>query len=140
MIATSNDIHGGVSAAALLAEIAQLLAIFVRDGEAASIDLRSLPVSVGELERLRVALGQGAIAAEVEAGGVTRVRETLYPGVWWVTHFDEQNEPIADLIEICSAPEILLTPIDDASEGLRRLQRNLADSYEANARSRSELA
>jgi hydrogenase-1 operon protein HyaF len=85
------------NAQALLNELAGLLDAWVSRGEAACIDLRSLPLSAD-------------------------VRETQYPGVWWVTHRNELKETVAELIEVCEVPAILRAPVEDAAAGLERLQ------------------
>jgi hydrogenase-1 operon protein HyaF len=113
------------NAKALLHELADLLEAWLRGGEAASIDLRSLPLTRGDYEELRAALGAGAVAARVEAIGASEARETQYAGVWWVTHYNEAGEVVADLIEVCEVPELLRAPAEDAAEGLVRFRQAL---------------
>jgi len=110
---------------ALLHELAELLDAWLQRGEVASIDLRSLPLSLGDYEELRAALGEGAVSASVEAIGASEVRESRYPGVWRVTHRNEAGEVVADLIEVCALPEILRAPVEDAAGGLIRLKETL---------------
>jgi hydrogenase-1 operon protein HyaF len=110
---------------ALLRELAGLLDAWVNDGTVASIDLRSLPLTRGDYAELRAALGEGAVTARVEAIGASEVRETQYPGVWWVTHYNEAGQVVADLLEVCAVPAILPAPVEDAAEGLDRLKEAL---------------
>ena len=110
---------------ALLHEIGGLLEAWLRDGQGAAIDLRSLPLSRGDYEELAAALGVGAVTARVDAIGGSDVHETRYSGVWRVTHRNEAGEVVADLIEVCDAPAILRTPAEDAAEGLTRLKEAL---------------
>jgi HupH hydrogenase expression protein len=109
----------------LLFELAELLDAWLTKGEAASIDLRSLPLSRGDYDELGAALGSGAVSASVEAIGASEVRESRYPGVWRVTHRNEAGEVVADLIEVCALPEILRAPAEDAADGLIRLKEAL---------------
>jgi hydrogenase-1 operon protein HyaF len=111
---------------ALMHEIAGLLEAWIRDGEGAAIDLRSLPLSLGDHEELEAALGVGAVTASVDAIGVSDVRESRYAGVWRVTHRNEAGQVVGDLIEVCEAPAILRAPPEDAAEGLTRLRDALA--------------
>lgn len=110
---------------ALLHELTGLLDAWLSRGEAASIDLRSLPLTRGDYDELRAALGAGAVSADVEAIGASEVRETRYPGVWRVTHRNEAGEIVADLLEVCDAPAILRAPAEDAADGLIRLKEAL---------------
>ena len=107
---------------ALLHEIAGLLEVWVQKGEAASIDLRSLPLSRGDYDELGAALGVGAVTASVDAIGASDVHETRYAGVWRVTHRNEAGEVVADLIEVCDMPAILRAPVEDVADGLLRLK------------------
>ena len=110
---------------ALLHELAGLLEAWLTKGEAASIDLRSLPLTRGDYDELGAALGEGAVSASVAAIGASEVRESRYPGVWRVTHRNEAGEVVADLIEVCALPEILHAPAEDAADGLIRLKEAL---------------
>jgi hydrogenase-1 operon protein HyaF len=110
---------------ALLHEIVELLDAWLTKGEAASIDLRSLPLSRGDYDELGAVLGSGAVSASVEAIGASEVRESQYPGVWRVTHKNEAGEVVADLLEVCALPEILRAPAEDAADGLIRLKEAL---------------
>lgn len=117
---------------ALLAEIAQLVDALARNGGDARVDLRSPPLSNGDRVALEAALGRGAVSARVDAERATDVRETHYPGVWWVTHHDERHAVVAEFIEICVVPEILATPAEDIARGLAELRaRTAADAASA---------
>ncbi len=111
---------GNISA--LLAEIATLLEKFIATGQSAEIDLKSLPMGALEYEQLRLALGQGEVAANLEAIGPSEIIETKYPGVWWVTHYNVEGDIVADLIEIANCPAILTSQPQDMQAGLARLQ------------------
>jgi hydrogenase-1 operon protein HyaF len=123
-VVTGADLPTG-NVKPLLFELAGLLEAWLQKGEAASIDLRSLPLTRGDYEELTAALGEGVVSASVDAIGASEVRESRYPGVWRVTHRNEAGEVVADLIEVCEAPEIIRAPAEDAADGLIRLREAL---------------
>jgi hydrogenase-1 operon protein HyaF len=116
---------GNISA--LLAEIATQLEKFIATGESAEIDLKSLPLGPLEYEQLRLTLGQGEVAANLEAIGPSEIIETKFPGVWWVTHYNVEGDIVADLIEIARIPSLLQSQPDDMQAGLARLQMMLKE-------------
>lgn len=111
---------------ALLGEIAQLVDGLARNGGDARVDLRSPPLEHRDRAALEAALGRGAVSARVDAARATDVRETQFPGVWWVTHHDERGEIVAEFIEVCVVPEILATPPEDIARGLAELRARTA--------------
>jgi hydrogenase-1 operon protein HyaF len=115
---------------ALLAEIAARLESLANDGTSGSIDLNSLPFAPGEYEQLRQALGQGEVTAHIEAIGASEITETRYPGVWWVTHYNVEGDIVADLLEIATIPEILMSQPDDIRSGLALLHVQLKEEVQ----------
>lgn len=105
------------NAKALLHEIAKHLEVLARNGESAAIDLRAVPLSPGDRDELKDTLGVGVVEARIDALGRSEVREAKFPGVWWVTHYNEADEIVAELIEICAVPLILQAPVEDISQG-----------------------
>ncbi len=116
------------NAKALLHEMVRLLEGLRSGGEGGSIDLRTVPLTHDDLTSLRSILGAGAVDARIEALGESHVRETRFPGIWWVTHCNEAGEVVAEAIEICAIPAILLTPVEDMADGAERLRQELAES------------
>lgn len=106
-------------------EIATLLARLAEHGEAGAIDLKSLPVGSNDREALAALLGEGEVTAAVEAFGATRVHETRFPGVWWVTHENSAGDVIAEFIEVTPVPEILKAPVEELAEAAARLRSQL---------------
>ncbi|MEW6613562.1 MAG: hydrogenase expression/formation C-terminal domain-containing protein [Pseudomonadota bacterium] len=94
---------------ALLHEIAGALQALLDGGGTGVIDLRGVPMTPADYAWLQAALGQGEVEASIEAAGTSTVRETAYPGVWWVTHRNGGGDIAAELIEITHLPEILRT-------------------------------
>jgi len=116
------------NAKALLHEMLRLLDELRLGGAGGSIDLRTVPLTNDDRTNLRSILGIGAVDARIEALGESRVRETRFPGIWWVTHCNEAGEVVAEAIEICAIPAILLTPIEDMTDGAERLRQELVES------------
>lgn len=121
------------NAKALLREMASLLAALAVGEAGGSIDLRALPLTPTDLDELRAVLGAGAVDARVEALGESTVRETRFPGVWWVTHRNEAGEIVAELIEICAVPAILIAPHEDIVDGAARFAQTLREETESAA-------
>ncbi|MDR3392540.1 MAG: hydrogenase expression/formation C-terminal domain-containing protein [Sulfuriferula sp.] len=114
----------GVSgnADAILHELVALLETYIDSGENSAIDLHSLPLTPTDYELLRATLAEGEVHANINAVGNTEVRETLYPGVWWLTYYNVEGDIVADLLEVIDVPEILKAPAEDIRDGLVRLR------------------
>ena len=111
----------------LLNEIVHALDRLLDDNEPTVIDLASLPFAPVELEELEDALGEGELTAELDALGKSLIRETAYPGVWWVEHQNSGGEVVGRYIEITRSPEILVSQDADIGAGRARLR----DSFES---------
>lgn len=116
----TGTIGGGV--AAILTEIATLLDRVAATGEAAAIDLRSLPMSPADRTQLLEALGPGEVEVVLKADGDSSIRETGVQGVWWTEHRDRNGAVIAAFIEVARVPEILIVPAEDMLRGAERLR------------------
>ena len=112
----------------LLNEIIHALDRLLGDNEPTVIDLASLPFAPGELAELENALGHGELTAELDALGKSLVRETAYPGVWWLEHRNTAGEIVGRYIEITRTPEILMSQDADIGAGRARLRDSFEDS------------
>ena len=117
----------GGYAHAILAELQAMVERLLTLGQEDSIDLRGLPMGPGDYDRLREILGQGEVVATIQAMGPTHIYETAYPGIWWVTHRNMDEEVVAELIEVALQPQILKSHGEDIREGLERLQERLKE-------------
>jgi hydrogenase-1 operon protein HyaF len=122
--AVVGGLGGGV--AAILCELVTLLERLVKGESPGAIDLRSLPMSPLDRAELQRVLGEGEVQATVNAQGLSKMRETRVSGVWWVEHFDQQGELIAELIEVSRVPEILSSASDEIAAGARALRAQIA--------------
>ncbi len=112
---------------ALLTEISSMLAALINDDTIDSIDIHSLPLLPGEHEAIQTILGQGEVNANFNFLGSTTIYETALAGVWWVTHNNENNDCIAETIEITTIPAILESQHDDIKVAYEALQEQLKD-------------
>ncbi len=123
--AADNGLSG--NAPVLLREIAELAHRLLDSGEASAIDLRALPLTPADLEWLRETLGQGQVVATLEAEGESTLSETVCPGVWWVTHHNENGAVASEFIEVTYVPELLKAHPDDVKIGLEHLELLISD-------------
>jgi hydrogenase-1 operon protein HyaF len=121
--AAVGGLGGGV--AAILSELVTLLERLVATESPGAIDLRSLPMSPVDRAALQRALGAGEVQATVTAQGLSRVRETRVSGVWWVEHFDQQGDMVAELIDVSRVPAILTSATDEIAASARELRAQL---------------
>lgn len=102
----------------LLHEIGHALRELADRGEEHVIDLRAMPFGPGDEAALMRFLGEGEASARVDALGETRIRESRFPGVWLIDHYNEDGGRIALQIEITRMPSILRTPPEELQDSL----------------------
>jgi len=112
----------------LLYEIRHALKRWLDDGQTHVIDLRTIPMSPDEEQRLLEVLGDGEVSAGLAALGSSDVTETGFPGVWLVTHRNDDDVLVGRFIEVCQIPEILKSQAEDAAAALQRLDDLLANA------------
>lgn len=105
----------------ILHEVTHALERLLDNGEPTVIDLSSLPFAPGELEKLEERLGTGELTATLHALGESRIRETRYPGVWWLEHRNTDDEIVGRYIEITRMPQILMSQDADIQAGRAQL-------------------
>jgi hydrogenase-1 operon protein HyaF len=114
---------------AVLRRIEEALASFIERGQAGAIDLRGVPhMDAATYQSLRETLGTGEVSATVNADIRVEVRESRYPGVWWLTHINERGAKVTEVIEITEVPAILRSHVTDMRIGLERLQQTGNDA------------
>ena len=112
--------HGNVRP--ILNEVIHAIDKLLDTGEATTIDLASLPFGPGELEHLEATLGTGELSAKLDALGTSSIRETAYPGVWWLEHRNAFDEVVGRYLEITRTPEILSSQEADIIAGRAHLE------------------
>jgi hydrogenase-1 operon protein HyaF len=111
----------------LLREISELLRRLLETGETAAIDLSALPLTPADLDWLREKLGEGEIAVTLQASGESTLNETACPGVWWVTHHNEQGVVSSQFIEVTFVPELVKAHPQDVKIGWEHLELLISD-------------
>ena len=117
----------------LLNEVAHALERLLIADESTIIDLARLPFSPGELERLEGELGEGELRATLDSLGESIIRETAYPGVWWLEHRNAAGEVVGRFIEITRTPEILKSQTVDIDAGRDVIKQRLQRLREADS-------
>jgi hydrogenase-1 operon protein HyaF len=98
---------------AVLNELSDYLNRLAEKGESNMIDLMSLPMTEADINELADMLGVGEVKATISSIGSSSIRETAYRGIWWVTHYGDDEKVVSELIEITQVPEILVTHMDE---------------------------
>ncbi len=117
----------------ILNEIAHALERLANSDESTVIDLARLPFSPGELDELEQELGEGELRATLDSLGESIIRETAYPGVWWIEHRNASDEVVGRFIEITRTPDILKSQAADIDAGRDVLQQRLNRLHEETA-------
>ena len=111
----------------LLHEIRHALEQLLEEGKETAIDLRSIPLAPGEEAVIEQALGEGEVQAVLSALGPSDFRETSYPGVWVVTHYNHDDKIVGKFVEVAVVPALLRSQAEDMAAGLRRLEARLME-------------
>lgn len=115
------------NAPVLLRETAEHLRRLLDTGESTAIDLQALPLTPGDRAWLRERLGQGEISVTLRADGESNLDETACPGVWWVTHRNENGVVTSEFIEVVPVPELVKAHPEDIKIGLEHLEFLISD-------------
>ncbi len=115
----------GENAHALLYEIVDCLRLLIEQGQPSRIDLGALPIGEEDYELLRNNLGEGPIQAEVADDGYVLVMETGIGGVWWLQELSDEEELVAEYLEVNLLPEALQVPPELIIDGRDALQARL---------------
>lgn len=110
----------------ILHEMTSLLAKLAATGQPSIIDLRHEPLSLGDIVELKNILGQGEIQAHLTTLGASQIIETEVPGIWWISHYNEQGNVISEFIEITPCPDLLKTFDDELDSALAGLKDKIS--------------
>ena len=111
----------------LLHEVRHALARYHDSGETTTIDLRRIPMTERDEEELEGFLGVGDVSIDIQALGPTQIRETQFPAVWHIVHFNADGDIAGKFVTVAAIPDLVMTPREDAARGLRALTQRLAD-------------
>ena len=115
----------------LLNEVLHAVDRLLDTGEPTTIDLATLPFGPGELEHLEATLGSGVLCATLDSLGTSHIRETAYPGVWWLEHRNAADEVVGRFLEVTRTPEILSSQDADITAGRAHLEDQLEQDITA---------
>ena len=115
------------NAQAVLREVETLLDGLLRTGEGGAVDIAGLPLSVADRRWLLEQLGKGEVEIHMDLGGRSCILETAYPGVWWLEHRDERDNPVSEFIQVAYVPELISAHPDDVESGLEHLRSQISD-------------
>ena len=115
----------------LLHEIQAMLKTLLDTGQNGTLDLRALP-ALGEegYQFLKEKLGLGEVSARIQSFGRSEIQETAFPGIWWVAHYNQDDDILTELIEVNFLPELLKSPRDDVVFGQTSLGKLLYELTE----------
>ena len=111
----------------LLRELLEQVRRLLDSGESSAIDLSALPLTAADLDWLREKLGAGEIGVTLHANGESTLNETGCPGVWWVTHHNEQGAVTSQFIEVAFVPELVKAHPQDVAIGQEQLELMISD-------------
>lgn len=106
---------------AILHELLTKLRELAANGRPEPIDLRRLPLTAADREQLSALLGQGEVKVEIKALGPSKIKETRFPGIWWVDHKNAAGDTVGEAIEIALVPEMLRATSSDAAASTEAL-------------------
>lgn len=118
------DVHT-MNVLPLLHEVRHALARLLADGETTTIDLGSLPLAPGELEKIDAVLGAGEVRVMLDSLGPSQIHETRFNGVWRITHFNAADEVVGRYIEVARIPAVLPAQQPDMQRSLDELTGQL---------------
>jgi hydrogenase-1 operon protein HyaF len=111
----------------LLRELLEAAGRLLETGETSAIDLSALPLTPADLDWLREKLGVGEISVTLQANGESTLNETACPGVWWVTHHNEQGAVTSQFLEVAFVPELVKADPHDVEIGREYLELLISD-------------
>jgi len=111
----------------LLRELSELVKRLLASGETSAIDLSALPLTPADLDWLQNKLGAGEISVTLQANGESTLNETACPGIWWVTHHNEQGAVTSQFIEVAFVPELVKAHPEDVKTGQEYLELLISD-------------
>ncbi len=106
----------------LLRELSEQVKRLLASGETSAIDLSALPLTPADLDWLQDKLGVGEISVTLLANGESTLNETACPGIWWVTHHNEQGTVTSQFIEVAFVPEVVKAHPEDVKTGQEYLE------------------
>ena len=125
-VISSPQTDGLILAKTLLHEVQAMLKTLLDTGQNGTLDLRALPTwGADGYQFLKEKLSLGEVSARIQSFGCSEIQETAYSGIWWVSHYNQDDDLLTELIEVTYLPEILKSPRDDMALSLVNLGKLL---------------
>lgn len=106
----------------LLHELYSLVNKLLQTNENSILDLRALPPLGAEgYKFLKEQLGIGEVKVHIQSFGRSDIQGTAYPGIWWVTHYNQDDELLTEMLEVGFVPQLLKDPKDEVILGQCKL-------------------
>ena len=112
----------------VLHEIRHALTRLLELDQETVIDLRNLPQRSAQINDLLNILSKGEVEARLNALGTSLIRETRFPGVWLIEHFNTDAQLIGRFIEVSHVPSLLPSQREDIQSGLQVLAEELGNT------------
>lgn len=110
---------------AILAELEVMINNLLSQGEPSHLNLHQLSLSKATRARLKRILGEGEVEVETTRLGFSRIVETGFPAVWWVSHYGDDGEVMDEFLEVNFTPEVVIASVEDIQAGLNALKASL---------------
>ncbi|MBT3205548.1 MAG: hypothetical protein HOM14_20530 [Gammaproteobacteria bacterium] len=108
---------------AVLRELLEHVELLIKSGQQHVIDLTSLPLNDSDKRELKNLLGKGEVSITLSTLGDSKIFETGINGIWWIKHFNPNEQLLAELIEITTIPEIIKSHPDDIEQAAFELKK-----------------
>lgn len=119
---------GVINAQPILAEIEEHCGSFRTTGQAHSINLTLLPMTVEDQVFLDEQLGLPTLDTLSRSYGKCAVRNSGVRDVWWVRYYNSMSTLILNSLEIADVPEVLRAAPEDLRDSHERL-RDILEQY-----------
>lgn len=117
-----------MNAVPLLHEALSALRDLAREGRMRSINIHDIPLTPADKRLIDRVLGEGKATVTLESLGLSRWRETRFPGLWRCVHATSSGGVILETLEICPFPDLARADSVDIADGVREMEKTLAEA------------
>jgi hydrogenase-1 operon protein HyaF len=116
---------GVMNARSVLAELNAQVSSWTQGDAAHIVNLTLLPQSPEDLAYLNERLGSGPVTILSRGYGNCRIDSTSLSSCWWVRHFNTDERPILNTLEVVDVPAAALAAQEDIEDSAGRLHEIL---------------
>lgn len=121
--------EGVMNAPAVLTELEARAASWQNGQSAHVVNLTLLPQTEEDLAFLGSQLGRGPVTVLTRGYGNCRITATALHNVWWVQHFNAEDQLILNTLEITDVPVAALAAQEDIDDSRERLANILSELH-----------